>query len=116
MQVTHRETIRDMGELGAAVIVKGKYYKLGTAPGPTDERKLYLHIEGERGLYFCVGVCVGVCGWVRLLWMEVGGCVWTQRENRGGEALPCGCGEVQHAWWCPPSFLATLQPMHKPPC
>ncbi len=45
-QVTHRETIRDMGDLGAAVVVKGKYYKLGTAPGPLDERKLYLHIEG----------------------------------------------------------------------
>jgi ATP-dependent RNA helicase DDX46/PRP5 len=44
--VTHRETIRDMGDLGAAVVVKGKYYKLGTAPGPLDERKLYLHIEG----------------------------------------------------------------------
>ncbi|KAI3433563.1 hypothetical protein D9Q98_003374 [Chlorella vulgaris] len=44
-KVTHRETIRDMGELGAAVVVKGKYYKLGTAPGPLDERKLYLHIE-----------------------------------------------------------------------
>ena len=42
-----------MGELGAAVVVKGKYYKLGTAPGPLDERKLYLHIEGE-----CVCVCV----------------------------------------------------------
>ena len=58
VQVTHRETIRDMGELGAAVIVKGKYYKLGTAPGPNDERKLYLHIEGERGRCFCVGVAV----------------------------------------------------------
>lgn len=46
-KITHRETIRDMGELGAAVVVKGKYYKLGTAPGPTDERKLYLHIEGH---------------------------------------------------------------------
>ncbi|KAL4430956.1 hypothetical protein ABPG75_006212 [Micractinium tetrahymenae] len=113
-KITHRETIRDIGELGAAVVVKGersgrptgappsagslqqpsaqpaagasparppahalvspsppswgipsaselhphlsplyhlrppagKYYKLGTAPGPTDERKLYLHIEG----------------------------------------------------------------------
>ena len=58
VQVTHRETIRDMGELGAAVIVKGKYYKLGTAPGPNDERKLYLHMEGERGRCFCVGVAV----------------------------------------------------------
>lgn len=45
-KITHRETIRDIGELGAAVVVKGKYYKLGTAPGPNDERKLYLHIEG----------------------------------------------------------------------
>ncbi|PSC68276.1 DEAD-box ATP-dependent RNA helicase 42 isoform A [Micractinium conductrix] len=45
-KVTHRQTILDIGDLGAAVVVKGRYYKLGTAPGPSDERKLYLHIQG----------------------------------------------------------------------
>lgn len=46
VQVTHRETIRDIGEqLGAGVVVKGRYFKPG-AVVPEGERKLYLHIFG----------------------------------------------------------------------
>eukprot|EP00887_Chlorella_sp_A99_P005469 scaffold1.g5469.t1 len=45
-KVTHRDLIRDIGEMGAAIIVKGRYYRPGTAPGPNEERKLYLEIQG----------------------------------------------------------------------
>lgn len=44
--MTHRQTIQDIGEqLGAAVVVKGRYFKPG-APVPEGERRLYLQIEG----------------------------------------------------------------------
>ena len=44
MQITHRETIREINEqLGAAIVVKGRYYKPGEKI-PEGERKLYLHI------------------------------------------------------------------------
>lgn len=47
VQITHRDTLRDIGaEIGAAVVVKGRYYKPGTAI-PEGERKLYLHIQGR---------------------------------------------------------------------
>lgn len=44
--MTHRDTINEIGDLGAALIVKGRYFKPGDAV-PEGERKLYLHIEGE---------------------------------------------------------------------
>jgi len=45
-KVTHRETIRDIGEqLGAAIVVKGRYIKPGTTVQEGD-RKLYLYISG----------------------------------------------------------------------
>ena len=46
LQITHRETIREINEqLGAALVVKGRYYKAGERV-PEGERKLYLHITG----------------------------------------------------------------------
>lgn len=46
LQITHRDTIREIGEtIGAAVVTKGRYCKPGTAP-PEGERKLHLHIAG----------------------------------------------------------------------
>lgn len=36
-----------MGELGAAVVVKGTFYPPG-AKVVEGDRKIYLHIEGER--------------------------------------------------------------------
>ncbi len=45
VQITHRDTINDIGDLGAALIVKGRYYKPGDRI-PEGERKLYLVIEG----------------------------------------------------------------------
>lgn len=45
-KVTHRETIRDIGEqLGAAIVVKGRYIKPGMTVQEGD-RKLYLYISG----------------------------------------------------------------------
>lgn len=57
-----------MGELGAAVVVKGRYYKLGTAPGPYDERKLFLHIQGGRPLAGARGPLCG-CWPARGCWL-----------------------------------------------
>ncbi|KAL6777513.1 hypothetical protein ACKKBF_B21785 [Auxenochlorella protothecoides x Auxenochlorella symbiontica] len=44
-KVTHRDTINDMGELGAAVVIKGTFYPPGAKVAEGD-RKIYLHIEG----------------------------------------------------------------------
>jgi hypothetical protein len=45
-QITHRDTINDIADLGAALIVKGRYYKPGDRI-PEGERKLYLLLEGR---------------------------------------------------------------------
>lgn len=47
-QITHRDTINDIGELGAAMYVKGRYFPPGTRI-PQGERKLYLEIQGGLG-------------------------------------------------------------------
>ena len=41
----------------------GKYYKPGTAPGPLDERKLYLHIQGEPEVDV-MECCMSTLGWL----------------------------------------------------
>lgn len=49
LQVMHRETMAYINELtGANCITKGHFYDTtkGEAPGPGDERKIYLLIEG----------------------------------------------------------------------
>ncbi|KAK2077954.1 hypothetical protein QBZ16_003822 [Prototheca wickerhamii] len=44
-RVTHRDTINDIGEIGAAVVIKGTYYPPGAKVAEGD-RKIYLHIQG----------------------------------------------------------------------
>ena len=58
LQITHRDTINDIGDLGAALIVKGRYYKPGDRI-PEGERKLYLVIEGGQanGVWFGLVSC-----------------------------------------------------------
>ena len=58
LQVMHRETMAYINELtGANCITKGHFYDTtkGEAPGPGDERKIFLLIEGATPQQ--VGTC-----------------------------------------------------------
>lgn len=58
----------------------GKYYKPGTAPGPLDERKLYLHIQGEpeSGCFGMRLVTLQLGARQHSAWRSGGACVLSQ--------------------------------------
>ena len=63
--MTHRDTINDIGEIGAAVVIKGTFYPPGAKVAEGD-RKIYLHIQGAEwgGYYVCTTGLIGcIIGW-----------------------------------------------------